>query len=65
MTETAMTLDNGLSRDEDDKLDDLRMDLARIRRQIEEMGRHRSYSLAVTKIEEADHWLRDRKNKAK
>lgn len=29
----------------------------------EALGRHRSYSLAVTKIEEAVHWMRDRKGK--
>jgi hypothetical protein len=59
----AMALDNGLTPEQDDAIDDLMIDLKRISMRIEELGRHRSYSLAVTKIEEANHWLRDRKHK--
>lgn len=54
--------DNGLTPEQDDKLDDFHIALVRIRLEIESLGRHRCYSLAVTKIEEAEHWLRARKN---
>lgn len=65
MTDTEpMTFSNGLSPEHDDALDDLRIELVRIRHRIEELGRHRTYSLAVTKIEEAEHWLRARKHTA-
>lgn len=66
MSDTAqpMTFNNGLSPQQDDALDDLHIELVRIRLRIEELGRHRCYSLAVTKIEEAEHWLRARKHTA-
>ena len=59
-----VTFSNGLSPEQDDALDDLHIELVRIRLRIEELGRHRTYSLAVTKIEEAEHWLRARKHTA-
>ncbi len=55
---------NGLTTEQDDKLDDLMIGLTRTRLEIEELGRHRTYSLALTKIEEAQHWLRARKHSA-
>lgn len=58
-----MTFTNGLSPEHDDAVDDIMIDLMRINQRIEALGRHRSYSLAVTKIEEATHWMRDRKHK--
>lgn len=66
MTEQAGTMEffNGLSPEHDDALDDLHIELVRIRLRIEELGRHRTYSLAITKIEEAEHWLRARKRAA-
>lgn len=63
MTDQPMTFTNGLTPAQDDAIDDLMIELKRISLRIEELGRHRSYSLAVTKIEEANHWLRDRKHK--
>lgn len=63
MTEQVMGFSNGLSPEHDDAIDDLMIDIVRMRLRIEELGRHRSYSLAVTKLEEASHWLRDRKHK--
>lgn len=60
----AVTFSNGLTAEQDDKIDDLQIALTRIRLEIEMLGRHRSYSLAVTKIEEAEHWLRARKHTA-
>ena len=59
----AMTFSNGLNNGEIDAIDDLIMDLSRIALQIEDLGRHRSYSLAITKIDEARHWLRDRQHR--
>ena len=67
MTEKSsqeMTFNNGLSAEHDDKLDDIHIALCRIRLDIEALGRHRTYSLAITKIEEAEHWLRARKHAA-
>lgn len=61
---TAMTFNNGLTPEHDDKLDDLMIGLIRTRHEIEALGRHRTYSLALTKIEEAEHWLRARKHSA-
>lgn len=59
-----MTFSNGLSPQHDDAIDDLMIDLVRINKRIEALGRHRSYSLAQTKVEEAVHWMRDRKHKS-
>lgn len=56
--------DNGLTPEQDDKLDDAMIAVSRLILKVEAMGRHRSYSLAVTKLEEAKHWLRDRKHKS-
>ena len=63
MTDQAMTFNNGLSSEHDDAIDDIQIDLQRINQHIEALGRHRSYSLAQTKLEEAIHWMRDRKHK--
>ncbi len=60
---SASTFDNGLTPEQEDAVDDLSIDLAGIKRQIGDLGQHRSYALAITKIEEAIHWLRDRKHK--
>lgn len=58
------TFDNGLTAEQDDAIDNAMIAISRLVVEIEAMGRHRSYSLAVTKLEEAKHWLRDRKHKA-
>ena len=58
------TFNNGLTPEQGDQLDDLHIALVRLRLEIEKLGRHRTYSLAVTKIEEAEHWLRARKHAA-
>ncbi len=63
MTERAMTFDNGLSCEEAEAIDDTIIAIAGLISQVEALGRHRSYSLAVTKLEEAKHWLRDRNHK--
>lgn len=59
----VMTFNNGLSCDHDDEIDQIQVDIVRIKLRIEALGRHRSYSLAETKLEEAIHWVRDRKHK--
>lgn len=61
---TAMAFSNGLTPAQDDEIDDTIIEVSRLIVRVEAMGRHRSYSLAVTKLEEARHWLRDRKHKA-
>jgi len=61
---TPSTFNNGLSSEQDERIDDARIAIARLIVEIEGMGRHRSYSLAVTKLEEASAWLLDRKRKA-
>lgn len=63
MSET-MEFNNGLTPEHDDAIDDLQIELSRLRSRIEELGRHRTYSLAITKLEEAEHWLRARKHSA-
>jgi len=59
----AVTFNNGLTPDQEDALDDIILDISRLVWRIEGLGRHRSYSLAATKLEEAEHWMRDRKHK--
>lgn len=59
----VMTFNNGLSPEHDDEIDQIQIDLKRINQRIEALGRHRSYSLAVTQVEQAIHWMRDRKHK--
>lgn len=59
----AKTFSNGLTTEQNDAIDDLDIEITRLAQRVEELGRHRSYSLAVTKLEEAKHWLRDRKHK--
>ncbi len=62
-TPAPTTFNNGLSAEHDDEVDQIRIDLGRINQRIDALGSHRSYSLAQTKIEEAAHWMRDRKGK--
>lgn len=62
-TASPVAFDNGLTPQQSDAIDDIRIDITRLRLRIEELGRHRSYSLAVTKLEEAAHWMRDRRHK--
>jgi hypothetical protein len=53
---------SGLSSAELDKLEELQIGLMRIRRQLEELGEHKIYTLVSIKIEEAEHWLQARKS---
>ena len=56
-------LANGLTSQEDEEIDDLRMELSRIQQRVALLPLHRSLSLSMTKIEEAGHWLADRSYK--
>lgn len=62
---SVATFNNGLTADHDDAIDDIMIDISRLKQRIGDLGNHRSYSLAVTKLEEAQHWIRDRKHKPK
>jgi hypothetical protein len=64
MTGTPMKFDNGLKNEQHEEIDGIIIELSSIALRIEGLGRHRSYSLAVTKIDEARHWMRDRKHRA-
>ena len=58
------TLDNGLLEPEEEELDQLQIDIGRLIERIGEFVPHRSLSLAITKLDEAKHWLRDRKGRS-
>lgn len=51
---------NGLTVNERHEIEDIRIVLSHVIGRINELGRHRSYSTAITKLDEARHWLRDR-----
>ena len=56
----TVQLANGLSIAQEDQLDQLIMDIIRLQDRVEAFPKHRSLSLAITKLDEARHWLRDR-----
>ena len=56
----TVEFDNGLTATAEAEIDQLLIDIARVIERIEALPRHRSFSLSVTKLEEARHWLRDR-----
>ena len=61
MTETTtMKFDNGLTPSQQDELHDIQAALSTLAIRIEDLGRHRNYSTAITKLDEARFWLRDR-----
>lgn len=57
---TTMEFSTGLTPEQRDAIDDLRIEIGRIKERIEALPAHRSLSLAITKLDEAQHWLRDR-----
>lgn len=59
-----MQFSNGLSGDQQNEIDDITIELGRLQARIEALGRHRSYSTAITKVDEARHWLQDRRHRA-
>jgi hypothetical protein len=48
-------------KDDSQKIDSILISLRSIQRYIDELGSHRKVSLAQTKIDEAAHWLTDRR----
>lgn len=57
----ASSFHNGLSREQEDAIDEIAIEISRLRSRIDQLGRSRCYSLAITKLEEAQHWIRARK----
>ena len=55
---------NGLTREQDDEIDNITIDLGRLATRIEALGRHRNYSVATTKLDEARMWMQNRKHRA-
>lgn len=51
---------NGLTPAQMDEIDDLMIEISRIKFRIEALGASRCYSLALTKLDEARHWLQAR-----
>lgn len=62
-TETGHTFNNGLSGLQEDFIFDIQSNIEAHIENLNSLPRHRSLSLAVTKLEEANLWLRDRLNK--
>ena len=60
----TQSFDNGLTNAQADEIDDITMSIVSRALRIEDLGRHRSYSAAITKLDEAKHWLQDRKYRA-
>lgn len=58
-----VSFDNGLTTEQSDMIDDLTIEISRIKMRVDELGKHRNFSLAVTKLDEAQLWLRDRKHR--
>lgn len=54
---------NGLSDMQEYQIECLRSDIGFLIGRIETLPRHRSLSLAITKLDEARHWLRDRQGR--
>lgn len=63
LREEASAFTNGLTNDQADEIDEITLQLVRVKMRIEALPGHRSLALAATKLEEAGHWLRDRKHK--
>lgn len=59
-----MEFKNGLTEQQEDLIYDMTAVMSRMIEDIERLPRHRSLSLAVTKLDEAKHWLNDRKHRA-
>jgi len=59
----AVTFNNGLTQEQSNEIDDLRIEIVRLIGRVDGLGRHRALSPAVTKLDEAGHWLRDRQHR--
>ena len=56
----SQCFNTGMTPEEQDRVHDIQMSISRIILEIRDLNHHRSYSLAITKLDEANHWLRDR-----
>lgn len=54
----------GLTPEQSNECYDIEIAIHDLVRRIEALPRHRSFSVAVTKLDEARHWVRDRKHRA-
>lgn len=54
---------NGMAATEIAEMHTLRADISTIIQRIGKLPRHRSYSLAITNLDQARHWLNDRKDR--
>ena len=63
VAKTVEEFDNGMTPEETAKGDELQLLIYQIKRDLVLLPRHRSYSLAITKIEECGQWLFDRRLK--
>ncbi len=54
------TFSNGLTTEQEEDVEQLRIDISRLLVRVADLPPHRSLSLAVTKLQEAQHWLADR-----
>lgn len=55
--------DNGLTDDQANEIYDIQIDISRLVERVQALGRHRSYSVAITELENARLWLGDRFHK--
>jgi hypothetical protein len=56
-------LHTGLTKTLDEELDHMQVEIARLAARVSAFPPHRSLSLAVTRLDEARHWLRDRQGR--
>ncbi|MGI9492185.1 MAG: hypothetical protein ACR2QF_07290 [Geminicoccaceae bacterium] len=57
---TEGSVQNGLTESEEDRINEVLIDINMALGKIYGLPNHRSLSLAVTKLQESQHWLRDR-----
>lgn len=56
---------NGLNAGDKGEIDAIRSEISELIMRVATLGRHRSYSTAITKLDEARHWLNDRKERGR
>ena len=60
---TVHKFDHGLTTEQEDTISDLQSRISTIVQEVEALPRHRNLSLTITKLEEANLWLRNRLHK--
>jgi hypothetical protein len=56
-------LDEGLGPAQRDEVVDIVAAIGRMIERVEALGRHRSYEQAIIRLDEASHWLQDRRRR--